>query len=226
MEFRLELTTTNLLIAVNVIMYIATAVLASLTGQRLEVLSILGADAYYYQSIGQLWRLVTSSFLHANEIHLLVNMYALYSLGNVIERTFDGRKLFVLYIFTAIGGALLSNIVEFLSIQIGLSDPNVISLSVGASGALFGIVGFLLASPFINVDRTRLYYLLFLNFAIGIAFAGLINNWAHLGGVVAGYAFGYFESKIRFLRNDEVLYRVALGITGLSYIALIFYNTF
>ncbi|MBN1331934.1 rhomboid family intramembrane serine protease [Candidatus Dojkabacteria bacterium] len=230
MEIRFEFNTTNTLILANVCIFFVTTVLAISLGSDMEALSILGADAYYYISNGEFWRIVTSSFLHANILHLFVNMYALYSLGYVFERNFGGRKLFVLYVLSGVTGSLLSFFIYFLRVQLDLVEPNIIQLGVGASGALFGIVGYLITMPYLNIDKNRLYYLLVLNLIIGIVFAGYIDNWAHVGGFLGGALFGLSDRNPRnnlgSWKRGDISYYTAIMAVLISYLAMLAYNIF
>ncbi|MBD3279913.1 rhomboid family intramembrane serine protease [Candidatus Dojkabacteria bacterium] len=230
MELRFEFNTTNTLIFANVCIFIVSMVLAASLGSDSEALSILGADAYYYISNGQFWRVVTSSFLHANLLHLFVNVYALFILGSVFEKNFGGRKLFILYILSGITGSLLSFFVYFLRVQLDLVETNIIQLGVGASGALFGIMGYLLVMPYLNIDKTRLYYLLFLNLIIGIGFAGYIDNWAHLGGLLGGLLIGLADrnpnNNLGSWKRPDVEYYVSILVVLISYLAMLMYNIF
>ena len=230
MEIRFEFNTTNTLIFANVCIFFVTAVLSAALGSDSEALSILGADAYYYISNGEFWRLVTSSFLHANILHLFVNMYALFSLGLIFERNFGGRKLFILYILSGITGSLLSFFVYFIRVQLDLVEPNIITLGVGASGALFGIVGYLIAMPYINIDKTRLYYLVALNLIIGIVFSAYIDNWAHIGGFLGGMLIGLSDrnpnNNLGSWKRPDAAYYVSLLVVLISYLAMLAYNIF
>ena len=230
MEIRFELNTTNTLILANVCIFIISMALATTLGSDKEALSILGADGYYYFSNGQFWRVVTSSFLHANILHLFVNMYALYSLGLIFEKNFGGRRLFALYVTSGVTGSLLSMFVYFIKVQLDLVEPNIIELGVGASGALFGIIGYLVSMPYINIEKNRLYYLLALNLIIGVVFANYIDNWAHIGGFVGGLLIGFSDrnpnNNLGSWKRPDLQYTISLVTVLLSYVAMLIYNIF
>jgi rhomboid protease GluP len=131
---------------------------------------------------GQLWRLVTPIFLHLGLWHIFVNMYSLYALGPAVERFFGGRRMFSFYMISGISGVVLSLV---------MSE----NISVGASGSIFGMLGALAAflyqhrDIFGRVGMAQFRHLVFvalLNLAIG--FAPGIDNWGHLGGLLAGAA--------------------------------------
>ena len=127
----------------------------------------------------QVWRLLTCAFLHAGILHLLVNMYSLFIIGSQIETYMGKIKYAVIYIISAISGSLLSII--FCE-----------NISVGASGAIFGLLGSLLYFGYHyrvylgTVIRTQIVPIIILNLAIGFMFSG-IDNFAHIGGLIGGY---------------------------------------
>ncbi len=128
----------------------------------------------------ELIRLVSSSFLHASLLHLLCNMYSLYVIGPQLESFFGKTKFIIIYILSGIVGGLLSLV--FL-------QDNVVS--VGASGAIFGLLGALLYFGYhyrvylSGVIKSQIIPLIILNLAIGFFAAG-INNFAHIGGLIGG----------------------------------------
>lgn len=130
---------------------------------------------------GEWWRLVTGGFLHATVWHLAFNMFALWSLGEVLERVLGPVRFVAAYFSCLLAG----------SFGVMLLDPN--DLTVGASGAVFGLFGLLLAfqlSRGIPLRETRLGMVL----AINLAFTFLVPNISiggHLGGLVGGTAIGF-----------------------------------
>ncbi|MEM7343579.1 MAG: rhomboid family intramembrane serine protease [Chloroflexota bacterium] len=137
---------------------------------------------------GQVWRLFTSMFLHIGLMHLVFNAYALFIFGLEMERLYGPDRYLVIYVLSGLFGSLLS---------FATRGPNV--LSAGASGAIFGIIGMNLAFFLIHRDsfgefgRSRLSSTLFiigLNLFFGFTVPG-IDNYAHIGGLIAGFALGY-----------------------------------
>jgi len=229
MDFRLELNTTTFLIAFNIALFALTSFLAILFSSNSLALDFLGADVYQFIVEGQVWRMVTSSFLHANLFHLMINMYALYVFGKFFEDAFGGRRLISLYVFAGLAGSFLSAITSFVSVLVGFKDPDVLTLGVGASGALFGILGFFIISNRIYLNKQRLYSILMINLLIGIFFAGLIDNWAHIGGLAAGLIFGYIDNRKVHGSGKSDLdlgFYAAILVTILSYLALTIYNSY
>ncbi|PON73674.1 Peptidase S54, rhomboid [Parasponia andersonii] len=166
---------TNLLLALNVVIYIAQI---ATKGKLLS----WGAKVNDLVDEGQLWRLVTSSFLHANVGHLLVNCYSLNSVGPSVEKISGPGRYLAIYFASAIASSAMSYLFS--------SDP-----SVGASGAIFGLVGSF--AVFIMRHRGQvgggkgelmhIMNVIAINMAIGLV-SERIDNWGHLGGLLGGAA--------------------------------------
>ncbi|MDA8443429.1 MAG: rhomboid family intramembrane serine protease [Peptococcaceae bacterium] len=137
-----------------------------------------GAKVNSMVAAGQYWRLLTAAFLHVGLLHLAFNMVFLYYLGPTVERFFGPWRFFVIYVLAGIAGNLSS---------FAFST----SVSVGASGALFGIMGaylyFWWRTPEIGkrIGRDVIILILF-NLAYG-QINPSVDNWAHLGGLIGGF---------------------------------------
>jgi membrane associated rhomboid family serine protease len=135
---------------------------------------------------GEYWRLWTVTLLHVDLLHLLFNMYALWLAGPIVERWYGRVRFLGFYLACAAGGSVASFV-------FGGDAP-----AVGASGAIFGLFGILLAAGRLHkpVDRQsralvgQIGMLILLNLAFGFASGGSIDNAAHLGGLVAGLWLG------------------------------------
>lgn len=131
------------------------------------------------------WRLISCMWLHAGVFHVLANMLSLVFIGIRLEQEFGFVRIGILYVMSGFGGSLLSA----LFIQYGIS--------VGASGALFGLLGSMLSELISNwtMYANKLAALLTLVFIIIINLAaGLlphVDNFAHIGGFVSGFLFGF-----------------------------------
>ncbi|KAK9929347.1 hypothetical protein M0R45_026449 [Rubus argutus] len=166
---------TNVLLALNIIVYMAQVATQN-------DLLLWGAKINRLIDKGQLWRLVTSSVLHVNVGHLLVNCYSLNNVGPTMERL-SGPKRFLAIYFTS---AIASSAMSYCCSQ---------APAVGASGAVFGLVGSL--AVFVlrhrdlvgggREDLKKIAYVIILNMAIGQLSKG-IDNWGHLGGLLGGAA--------------------------------------
>ncbi len=126
---------------------------------------------------GEWWRLLTAAFLHGSFLHLAFNMYVLFALGPTLERILGHGRYISLYLLAALGGGVAS-----------YAFSGVNTLSVGASGAIFGLMGALVvAGRRLRYDITQVLVLLGVNVAIGFFSPG--TDWrAHLGGLVTGAA--------------------------------------
>ncbi|KAL1564690.1 RHOMBOID-like protein 10, chloroplastic isoform X1 [Salvia divinorum] len=169
---------TNILLAANVLVYIAQY---ASDGN----LMFLGAKINSLISKGQLWRLVTSSFLHANIGHLLVNCYSLNSIGPTVENICGPKRYLAIYISSAIASASMS--------YWFCKAP-----AVGASGAIFGLVGsfamFVLRHRGMvkgtDNDLKHIAQVIAINMTIGLLSQG-IDNWGHAGGLLGGAAVSW-----------------------------------
>jgi len=129
--------------------------------------------------VGEYWRLFTPMFLHVELMHIAFNMMALYSFGRIVEGIFGLGRYLILYLVSGVTGCLLSFMLN--------DNP-----ALGASGAIFGLFGALLA--FGRVDRrtfsmtigASIYGLLAVNLAIGFLIPG-IDYWGHIGGLIGGF---------------------------------------
>jgi membrane associated rhomboid family serine protease len=124
---------------------------------------------------GEWWRLLTAAFLHGSWLHIAFNMYVLFVLGPTLERVLGHVRFIVLYVVAALGGSVISYT---------FSDPR--TVSVGASGAIFGLMGALIvAGRRMRWDITQVLILLGINVVIG--FLSPEVDWrAHFGGLVVG----------------------------------------
>ncbi len=138
---------------------------------------------------GELWRLLTATVLHGGLLHLALNMYALWIGGTQVARWFGNGQFLLIYWGSALAGASLS--LHFSAQQ---------AVSVGASGAVFGVLGALLAGVLQQRERVPKAVViqlltsqgLFVMFSLGQGFTrDGIDNAAHVGGLLAGAAMGW-----------------------------------
>lgn len=158
---------------------------------------------------GEWWRLFTSMFLHFGVLHLGFNMWALWAMGRLIEKLYGSAYFLVLYIFAGLSGSLASL----------YWHPNL--NSAGASGAIFGVLGGLFA--FMAIPRTRIpasvavvhrnsaVVFICYNLINGFTRAG-IDNSAHLGGLVGGFAMACVLARpVDPQARQDPLRRLVLG---------------
>ena len=163
---------------------------------------------------GQWWRLITHMFLHGGLIHLGMNMYVFWDVGRLMERLVGRTALVLIYLISGMAGGLASA---------GL-HPEVIS--IGASGAVFGVIGALFGlllhdrqsvpPPRLKELRSAILIFVVLNFAFGLSMKG-IDVMAHGGGAIAGLIAGLIilpaQARGRWLRCAILALVGAVGIT-------------
>jgi rhomboid protease GluP len=177
-----------------------------------DVLLAFGAKTNYLIHFEhQYWRFVTPIFIHVNLIHVVINMYSLWVIGPWVEKLYGAAKFVVFWVVTGIAGVAAS----YLTVIPG-SHPGLISSflikpnddpSAGASGALFGLVGVLfvfgikyrheLPEGFKRAFGTGMVPIILLNLGIGFLARGVIDNAAHVGGLISGAAFAAVVSYKR-----------------------------
>lgn len=171
---------TSIIVAVNVAVFIAIALQGGLLGGATEVhreLALFGPAV----AAGEWYRLVTSGFVHFGVMHLAFNMLIIWQLGGLLERSVGRLRFGLVYLASLLAG----------SAGALLLAPN--SLTAGASGAAFGLLGAVavgMQRRGVNVLRTELGTLLLLNLVITFAVPG-ISIGGHLGGLIGGAACGY-----------------------------------
>lgn len=185
------------LVVVNILMYILTAIASRSIDINILVLVQYGAKVNELIVYGEYWRLITSAFLHADMLHILFNMYALYSLGKIVETELGGIRYLIIYFFSAITAGLLS---FYLT-------PNI---AVGASGAIFGLLGAILIMALFGKSKAlkgmvrNILFILGLNLFIGFAGNSNIDNFGHIGGLLGGiFVAAIFMLIERFGRNQD-----------------------
>ncbi|MFX1338872.1 MAG: rhomboid family intramembrane serine protease [Promethearchaeota archaeon] len=142
----------------------------------------------------EFYRLITSMFLHADILHIFSNMLALLLFGTAVENNYSKIEYLIIYFISGLIGNLFSLI---------LLPLNVISL--GASGAIFGLIGASFVLFMLDGDKTLIFLGIFYLFYFIIAsLAPGINLWAHLFGLVGGFLFGYIFTRKR--KNQDYYY--------------------
>lgn len=179
-----------------------------------QTLLAYGGQTNGLLNAGEWWRLVTPIFLHAGIIHLLMNMYGLWILGQYVERLYGSAKFVFFWIASGIAGSVATYLTMrpdapggFLGQFLFRTQDGV---SIGASGALFGIIGVLLVfgikyrrelpEGFRQAFGAGLLPMILMNVFIGYIGRGFINNAAHMGGLVAGALLALI---IGYKRPDE-----------------------
>lgn len=205
---------THTLVAINLAVFVAMLLNGvSLLDPTTQALIRWGADYGPLTTHGQWWRLVTSAFIHIGIIHILMNMYILYTSGIFVERLFGNLGFAVLYMLAGIGGNLVS--VAW--------HPT--TVAAGASGAIFGVYGGLFA--FLLMQRSAIpaptVKALFRNAVIFLGYnlvygasKAHVDMSAHLGGFASGFLVGCALAQPFTASRDSRMNRsVLVSILGL-----------
>ncbi len=184
---------TTILVGINVAVYAAMALSGvSPTNPTIPDLLKWGADAGPLSLHGEPWRMLTSNYVHIGIIHIALNMWCLWNLGGLAERVFDRWTYFLIYTACGLAGSLASL----------WWHPMVVG--AGASGAIFGIAGALIAALYlgklpVHPQALRGTLKSLLTFAgYNLFFGGVvpgIDNSAHIGGLICGLAVGAALAK-------------------------------
>ncbi|HBV85699.1 MAG TPA: rhomboid family intramembrane serine protease [Desulfosporosinus sp.] len=181
------------LLSINIIVFLLMTMAGGSTDQR--VLITFGAKVNSLIQAGEVWRFFTSMFIHIGLMHLIFNLYALWSLGPFMEERFGRWRFILIYSLSGLGGSIASF----------YFSP---ALSAGASGAIFGLLGALL---YYSLKRPSLWksglgmnlvVVILINFGFGLTQPG-IDNYAHLGGLVIGLISSVFLTKPSNSSHDK-----------------------
>jgi len=199
--------TTILILIINVGLYIATWWMSQTLGEMGALFAFGGKEGQYIFLEHQWWRLVTAGFLHGGLLHIAMNSWVLYDLGAQVEQIYGTPRFLVIYFLGTVGGFYLS------------ARLNPLVLSVGSSAGLMGLIGAMIAFGVANrssVGRAiRNFYARWVVYilALGLIPGFAIDNWAHIGGLIAGFAIGYAAGiPARSGYSREVFWRVAAGV--------------
>lgn len=178
------------------------------------LLSAMGAmDAVFIQFRGEWWRFLTAGFLHGGLLHIGMNMLGLYQLGNEVEELFGTHRYIAIYVFSTMTGF-------YTSYKWGTP------LSVGASAAVFGLLGAQIAYAVLRgSSHDKQYYtrIVVYSFLMSAMLFGRTDNAAHLGGAVGGFGVAWLAGLPRIATDwREQLWQVigwfAIGLVVLSYV--------
>lgn len=202
---------TYLIIGINVIVFLLMYLLGN--GSN-DVYTLIKFGANYRGTIvyHEYYRLLTCAFLHIGVLHLLFNSYSLYVVGTQLESYFGKIKYIIIYLFSAIVASLMSII---------FND----SISAGASGAIFGLLGALLYFGYHyrvylgNALKSQIIPLIVANLAFGFMANG-IDNAAHIGGLIGGVLISMAVGVENRSSKSEITNGIIMSII---YIGFLFY---
>jgi membrane associated rhomboid family serine protease len=196
---------TYVLIAINVILFLAEGRFG--VGSQSGGTTIYDKFALFGPSVanGDWWRIVTGGFLHAGLLHIFFNMYLLYLLGQMLEPAIGSVRFTLIYFVALLAGSLGALVVS----------PD--AVTVGASGAVFGLMGAAaveLRARGINPFDTGIGGLIVFNLIFSFVFSG-ISIGGHIGGLIGGAAAGFLfleADKRRIPRQLALAGSVALAV--------------
>ncbi len=175
------------------------------------VLIALGANFKPLLQQGEVGRLLTSVFLHGGFLHLAVNSYGLFLLGKFVNKVYGGHRFFIVFILTGIIASTVSALMNS-------------GLSVGASGGIAGLLGLLLSftlrnkallnKKFTDSFLKNIVFIIVINVVIGLSAKG-IDNWAHLGGFLAGILMGFIFSPVIFKGSSSTFFSRIVKISAM-----------
>lgn len=173
---------TNIISLICILMYVIVGIYGNnFFNFDANVLAKFGANNILLVKNGEIYRLLTCAFLHVGLIHLVVNMYSLRVIGPSVEGLIGKGKFVFIYLISAISASLMSLV---------FVDSNIVS--VGASGAIFGLMGALLYFGYHyrlylnDAIKTQIIPVILFNLIMGFMMPG-IDNGAHIGGLIGGY---------------------------------------
>ena len=193
---------TYIIMAICIIMFVITRM-----GMDTMTLVKYGANVTSLVKSGEWYRVITYMFLHAGIFHIFFNMYSLYIVGPRVEDFYGKWKFLVIFLISGISGGLLS---------IAMNGD---VLSVGASGAIFGLFGALLYFGYNyrgyigSIINSQILPIVIFNLLMGFFMSG-IDMWGHIGGLIGGiitsYVLGTIENK-KYNISNILLLVVYLG---------------
>ena len=197
---------TVVILLINVGLFMATALFSMNSGRGGAMgidgatLIIFGAKSYLIAD-SQWWRLVTAGFLHGGLLHILMNSWALFDVGTQVDENYGSARMLVIYFIANIAGFYAS----------WLWTPGT---SVGASAALFGLIGAMLAvgmrhrSTYGSIIRGA--YVRWLIWALAFSLLPGIDMAAHVGGLAGGFVVAWVAGEPRYASAwTERLWRIA-----------------
>ena len=206
------------IICLNILLFLLMYIFGNGSEDALTLLLFGGLNKDLVAN-GEIYRIITSAFLHNGIVHLTFNMYALYIIGKDVESFFGHVKYSIIYLLSIILGSLLS-----------LVFSNGFIVSVGASGAIFGLMGALLFFGYnyrvtLNNSITRqIIPIILLNLFIGTMIPS-IDNFAHLGGLIGGYLAAMMVGiKYKTTKSEKINSTIVIILLILFLIYMAFFR--
>ncbi len=216
--YKSGLSINTILILINVILFFVFGLLIKFNVLTIDSIAIKPSNILQGK---YLWTFLTSMFMHAGFFHIFVNMFSLFFVGALLQKILGQKRYLYFYLIAGIFAGVFFVALTFLTKDFSWADSlvgSVDSLAVGASGALFGLIGLMMfLTPNLPV------YIMFIPIPIKIKYAapGMlvllwfisaagnipIGNTAHLGGLIAGLVYGIYlrnryKNKVRAINKQ------------------------
>lgn len=185
------------LVILNVILFIVFSIFIFYKASFIDYVAIKPANILQGK---YLWTFFTSMFMHGGLFHLFANMLSLFFIGGLIEKILGSKRYFYFYLISGLMASLFFVLAGLIDVQ------SFNAYAVGASGAIFGLIGFL-----VMITPNLPVYIMFIPIPIKMKYAGPgmlivlwlisiagkigIGNWAHFGGLIVGIIYGLYLKK-------------------------------
>jgi membrane associated rhomboid family serine protease len=192
------------LITINVaVALVELGINGSFTNNNVFVKGVLWGP---FVADGEWWRLVTAMFLHANILHLAVNMYSLYYVGSILEQVIGRWRFVLLYLASGVAGSAGALVWS-------PSQP-----TVGASGAIFGVLGalFVLERRGTIASGGQIAMLIVINLVITFTLSSFISVGGHVGGLIGGIALMWL--LLQFRRSTVYSFAASAAVVVVSFV--------
>ncbi|HYW48632.1 MAG TPA: rhomboid family intramembrane serine protease [Bryobacteraceae bacterium] len=197
---------TVIILVINFGLYLATSIYSMKSGRGnamgLDSYTLIDFGAMYSPAIaaGQWWRLVTAGFLHGGLLHIMMNSFGLFDLGALVDEMYGTSRMLVIYFVSSVAGFYASSLWK-------------VGPSIGASAALFGLIGAMIAlgtrSRSSAAGSIRSFFVRWLVWGLLFSLMPGIDMMAHIGGLAGGFAVGYIAGEPRREGSPgEMLWRV------------------
>lgn len=205
---------TQILIIINLMVFMGATLLETDYGGSLTAIILGGLYKNLIYGANEWWRLITAGFLHVDVFHILMNMIVLFQIGTLVERVYGKKQMLIIYMTSVVTSSLLALI---------MMDGGTISL--GASGGVFGLLGafivYLFSSNLVKIPKIRNQIISTLMANLLISLIPGISFWGHFGGLVGGVLIAVAVSDAKMLKPAKIHAYIS---TGLIVVGMLFYS--
>lgn len=187
----------HILMLLNALVYMLTPFIIINYGRSLTALILGALYKNFVYGANQWWRLISAGFLHVDFFHFLINMIVLLQIGMVIEKIYGKKQMLIIYMVSVVSSSLLSLV---------MMDGG--SISLGASGGIFGLLGaflvYLFSSNLYKIPKVRSQITRTLLANLLISLLPGISFWGHLGGLIGGILISIAVSEAKSLKPAKI----------------------